>query len=164
MQSSDPVSLGLTDAVRPAAGNACDTAQGETLDEATHVDFDHACLNNAQFREFLKDRLRAIVDSGADGVHIDELPTRYFTRQEGYCDACMAGFREYLAAKYSAAELKSSYQITSIDTFDFRERLAQEGNLAMYKHDGFWQCMDTYRDYLLLTELWKSGKAPWKVW
>jgi len=44
------------------------------------------------------------------------------------------------------------------------KRLAQEGNLAMYKHDGFWQCMDTYRDYLLLTELWKSGKAPWKVW
>lgn len=44
------------------------------------------------------------------------------------------------------------------------KRLAQEGRIAMYKHDGFWQCMDTYRDYLLLTELWESGKAPWKVW
>lgn len=44
------------------------------------------------------------------------------------------------------------------------KQIAQEGNLAMYKHNGFWQCMDTYRDYLLLTELWDSGKAPWKVW
>lgn len=42
--------------------------------------------------------------------------------------------------------------------------LAREGNVAMYRHDGFWQCMDTYRDYLLLTELWENGKAPWKVW
>jgi glucose-1-phosphate cytidylyltransferase len=44
------------------------------------------------------------------------------------------------------------------------KRLAQEGNVAMYRHDGFWQCMDTFRDYLLLTELWENGKAPWKVW
>lgn len=44
------------------------------------------------------------------------------------------------------------------------KRLAQEGSLAMYKHEGFWQCMDTYRDYLLLKELWERGKAPWKVW
>jgi glucose-1-phosphate cytidylyltransferase len=31
----------------------------------------------------------------------------------------------------------------------------------MYRHDGFWQCMDTYRDLLLLNELWASGRAPW---
>ncbi len=42
--------------------------------------------------------------------------------------------------------------------------MAKEGKVAMYKHEGFWQCMDTFRDYLLLTELWESGKAPWKVW
>jgi len=44
------------------------------------------------------------------------------------------------------------------------KRLAQEGNLAMYKHNEFWQCMDTYRDFLFLTELWERGDAPWKVW
>lgn len=44
------------------------------------------------------------------------------------------------------------------------KRLAQEGNLSMYKHEGFWQCMDTYRDYSFLNKLWKNGKAPWKVW
>ena len=44
------------------------------------------------------------------------------------------------------------------------ERLAQDGQLAAYKHDGFWQCMDTYRDMRLLNSLWKQGEAPWKVW
>jgi glucose-1-phosphate cytidylyltransferase len=44
------------------------------------------------------------------------------------------------------------------------KRLAQERNLAIFKHDGFWQCMDTYRDYLFLTELWDSETTPWKVW
>ena len=43
-------------------------------------------------------------------------------------------------------------------------RLAQERQVAMYRHDGFWHCMDTYRDYSLLTELWEKGNAPWKVW
>lgn len=42
--------------------------------------------------------------------------------------------------------------------------LAEEGNLAVYRHDGFWQPMDTLRDKNLLTELWESGKAPWKIW
>ena len=44
------------------------------------------------------------------------------------------------------------------------ERLAQEGNLAAYQHNGFWQPMDTLRDKVHLEELWQSGKAPWKVW
>jgi glucose-1-phosphate cytidylyltransferase len=43
-------------------------------------------------------------------------------------------------------------------------KLAEDNQLNVYKHKGFWQCMDTYRDYQYLTELWKSGKAPWKVW
>ncbi|OGU15709.1 MAG: glucose-1-phosphate cytidylyltransferase [Geobacteraceae bacterium GWC2_53_11] len=44
------------------------------------------------------------------------------------------------------------------------ERLAEEGQLAAYKHDGFWQAMDTLRDKTLLEELWDSGNAPWKTW
>ena len=44
------------------------------------------------------------------------------------------------------------------------ERLAKEGELLAYKHTGFWQPMDTLRDKNQLDELWKSGKAPWKVW
>lgn len=44
------------------------------------------------------------------------------------------------------------------------ENLAKDGQLAAYKHEGFWQPMDTIREKLLLEDLWQSGKAPWKVW
>lgn len=44
------------------------------------------------------------------------------------------------------------------------ERLAQEGQLKAYTHDGFWQCMDTYREQQLLEKMWVNGKAPWKTW
>lgn len=44
------------------------------------------------------------------------------------------------------------------------EKLAEEGNLMCYKHEGFWQCMDTLRDKQRLEKLWDSGSAPWKVW
>ncbi|MFN8595215.1 MAG: glucose-1-phosphate cytidylyltransferase [Anaerolineae bacterium] len=42
-------------------------------------------------------------------------------------------------------------------------RLAQERQLAVYKHEGFWQCMDTLRDVRMLEQLWQSGQAPWRV-
>ena len=44
------------------------------------------------------------------------------------------------------------------------QRLAREGNLAAFHHDGFWQPVDTLRDKLYLEELWQSGNAPWKMW
>jgi len=44
------------------------------------------------------------------------------------------------------------------------EKLAREGQLSGYTHDGFWQPMDTLRDRVMLEELWSSGKAPWKLW
>lgn len=44
------------------------------------------------------------------------------------------------------------------------ERLAAEGQLRAYKHDGFWQCMDTLRDKTLLDNLLEENRAPWKIW
>ena len=43
-------------------------------------------------------------------------------------------------------------------------RLAQEGQLAAYRHHGFWQPMDTLRESVFLNELWSSDEAPWKNW
>jgi glucose-1-phosphate cytidylyltransferase len=43
-------------------------------------------------------------------------------------------------------------------------RLAAEGQLAAYRHNSFWQCMDTLREKQLLEELWAEGRAPWKIW
>lgn len=44
-------------------------------------------------------------------------------------------------------------------------RAAADGQMTVYRHEGFWQCMDTPREYELLNRLWKQGKAPWKkIW
>lgn len=47
---------------------------------------------------------------------------------------------------------------------DAMERLAADRQLAAYRHGGFWQCMDTLRDKILLETLWRDGEAAWKVW
>jgi glucose-1-phosphate cytidylyltransferase len=44
------------------------------------------------------------------------------------------------------------------------ERLAREGRLHGYRHEGFWDCMDTYKDAVMLNDLWSEGGAPWKLW
>ena len=44
------------------------------------------------------------------------------------------------------------------------ETLRRNGELMLYRHTGFWHCMDTYRDSLLLNEIWESNKPEWKVW
>ena len=43
-------------------------------------------------------------------------------------------------------------------------RLAADGQLMAYRHEGFFHAMDTYREYQYLNELWNSGASPWKVW
>jgi len=54
------------------------------------------------------------------------------------------------------------------DSCDFEigplEEIARQGELMVYKHHGFWACMDTLRDMEYLNKLWSEGKAEWKVW
>jgi glucose-1-phosphate cytidylyltransferase len=47
---------------------------------------------------------------------------------------------------------------------DVLEKLAKLDQLVAYRHDDFWQCMDTLRDKKLLESLWQQGIAPWKTW
>jgi len=44
------------------------------------------------------------------------------------------------------------------------ERLATAGQLRAFRHEGFWGCMDTYKDAVELGDLWAQGRAPWKLW
>jgi glucose-1-phosphate cytidylyltransferase len=44
------------------------------------------------------------------------------------------------------------------------ERLASEGQLRAHRHEGFWECMDTYKDAVALNDLWSTGQAPWRLW
>jgi glucose-1-phosphate cytidylyltransferase len=43
------------------------------------------------------------------------------------------------------------------------DKLARDGELMIYHHNGFWHCMDTYRDFVALNEMWKHN-PPWRVW
>jgi len=52
---------------------------------------------------------------------------------------------------------------TPLETDPLKE-LATQGQLSAYRHEGFWQPMDTYREAQILNELWESGDAPWKTW
>ena len=44
------------------------------------------------------------------------------------------------------------------------QRLAADGQLHGFRHEGFWDCMDTYKDAVLLNDLWESGSPPWRIW
>jgi len=57
--------------------------------------------------------------------------------------------------------LKNDESILEVDGL---ERLAAEGQLAAFRHEGFWQCMDTLRDKRFLEKMWNEKKAPWKIW
>jgi len=64
---------------------------------------------------------------------------------------------------------KKFFRYLSSDENSFLEReplikLSTDSELAVYEHDGFWQCMDTQRELNILNDLWAKDKAPWKIW
>ena len=87
----------------------------------------------------------------------------------------VVGFRE--KAKEDGGWINGGFMVMEPEMFDYlredescilerrpMEALAEEGKLGIYRHKGFWQCMDTQRDKLWLEERWQTGNAPWKVW
>jgi glucose-1-phosphate cytidylyltransferase len=44
------------------------------------------------------------------------------------------------------------------------EKLAGDRQLALFAHEGYWQCMDTHKEALALNQVWNTGNAPWKTW
>ncbi len=99
-------------------------------------------------------------------------------QQKGVLDISEVGavrsFREKKAMDESP--INAGYMVFEPAVFDYLEnddtvleqypleRLALEGELMSYSHNGFWQCMDSLREKSLLELMWKQGKAPWKVW
>ena len=89
-------------------------------------------------------------------------------------DGFIENFRE--KSKMDGSRINAGYMVLEPGIFDLiegdstvfekepLEKVAKMGELKAYKHDGFWQCMDTKREKEKLEELWASGKAPWKVW
>jgi glucose-1-phosphate cytidylyltransferase len=75
----------------------------------------------------------------------------------------VAGFIE--KPKGDNSWINGGFFVMQPEVFNYlKAELAMENQFMAYRHDGFWQPMDTMRDKTLLEELWKSGKAPWKLW
>ena len=89
-------------------------------------------------------------------------------------DNMITSFRE--KSEGDGGRINAGYMVLEPEIFDYikgdetvfekepLETVAREGKLAAYKHDGYWQCMETKREKDKLEELWNSGKAPWKLW
>ena len=88
-------------------------------------------------------------------------------------DGAVATFRE---KPQTEDWINIGYFIFEPEVFDYLEatrlvleekplrRLAEDGQIVAFPHDGFWQPMDTFRESQMLNKLWNSGKPPWKVW
>lgn len=87
----------------------------------------------------------------------------------------VVGFRE--KAKEDGGWINGGFMVMQPEVFNYLseqescilertplETLASEGNLGIYKHNGFWQCMDTQRDREQLERFWKDNNAKWKIW
>lgn len=90
--------------------------------------------------------------------------TRFHEKPEGPG----AGKDAFINGGYMVMNRAIFDRVTYDDSCDLEygplERLAEEGQLMVYRHHGFWACMDTLRDTEYLNKLWDEGRAGWKVW
>jgi glucose-1-phosphate cytidylyltransferase len=115
------------------------------------------------------------VESGLIGTLTGVRPASRFGRIE--CEDCrITAFDE--KPPISADRINGGFMVFDAkrvwDYFDDRadlvlesetlSRLAADGELGVFEHNGFWQCMDTPREYHLLNEIWDEGGARWKIW
>ena len=89
----------------------------------------------------------------------DDFTTRFMEKPQTHAGWINGGFM--VLEPQVLSYLKGDESVLEIDVL---ERLANEGQLAAYKHSGFWQCMDTLRDKRQLEKAWQDGNPPWKVW
>ena len=119
------------------------------LPQAGSVPFYWLCTNNPVWQDFLIWRNCAAVDLGLDGVHIDEMyGTSSVPVNAGgcFCEYCMAGFCEYLEAKYSPSTLASQFGIVDIASFDYGEYIRTRGYVDLWR-DCRLDDVPLYQDY-----------------
>ena len=122
--------------------------------------------------------LKGLVDFHKSHGKTATITTVSIDQQKGVLDVgpdnTIRSFREKAAS--DGAIINGGFMVLNPEVFSYLKddttvfeqepmtRLAAEGQLMSFYHDGFWQCMDTLREKNLLEELWQSGKAPWKIW
>jgi glucose-1-phosphate cytidylyltransferase len=93
-----------------------------------------------------------VVEAGADDIvnGFKEKP-----RMDGWANV---GFFVFQRQIFDYLEDNSVLETKPLET------LSQKSQLTIYRHQGFWQCMDTFKDQKVIQGLWDTGKPPWKVW
>jgi glucose-1-phosphate cytidylyltransferase len=124
-------------------------------------------VNISELLEFhrsqgVKVTLTATVPAGRFGVlDIDENHKVHTFKEKPKSDGAMINGGFFVLSPEVIDYIESDYTSWEREPL---ERLAREGNLAAYAHHGFWQPMDTLRDKMMLEDLWRNGRAPWKIW
>jgi glucose-1-phosphate cytidylyltransferase len=125
-------------------------------------------VNITELVRFHKDHGRLATVTGV------QPPGRYGVLKFAHDESSVIGFTE--KPQDSASWINGGYFVVSPRVLDYidddampwesapMERLAAEGELQTYRHNGFWQPMDTLRDKHQLDAIWASGNAPWKTW
>ena len=125
-------------------------------------------LNIQQLVEFHKSHGRLAT---LTAVHIEQ---RFGVLDIDKQHMTVNAFRE--KSQSDGSRINAGYMVLQPEVFDYIEddntvfeqaplrTLAAQGQLKAYKHNGFWQCMDTKRELEKLEEMWAGGSAPWKVW
>lgn len=122
--------------------------------------------------------LEALVKFHKSHGRIATVTTVNIGQQKGVLDIgpdnVIRSFRE--KSDSDGAVINGGFMVMNPQVFDYlkddqtvfeqepMQRLASEGELMSFYHDGFWQCMDTQREMKKLEELWQSKQAPWKIW
>ena len=122
--------------------------------------------------------LKGLVDFHRSHGKTATITTVSIDQQKGVLDIgpdnTIRSFREKAAS--DGAIINGGFMVLNPEVFSYLKddttvfeqepmtRLAAEGQLMSFYHDGFWQCMDTQREMQLLETLWQSGNAPWKIW
>ena len=79
----------------------------------------------------------------------------------GICGTAMGNAA--LLARAAGHEVLGADENVAFET-GLLEKLTAHEQLAVYRHHGFWQCMDTFREMQLLNDMWQEGRAPWRTW
>ena len=122
--------------------------------------------------------IRKLVDFHQEHGKLATLTSVILEQQKGILDIggdnAVHAFRE--KSVRDGAPINAGFMVMQPEVFDYIKgdntvlekeplmKLADEGQLMSYSHKGFWQCMDSKREYDLLEKMWDSGNAPWKVW
>lgn len=122
--------------------------------------------------------IKELVDYHKKHKKIATITSVMFEQTKGFLDTTEDGqvlsFRE--KSNLDGARINGGYMVLEPEVFNYlvddttvfekqpMEKLAADGQLMAYKHEGFWQCMDTKREMEKLEEMLQNGTAPWKVW